>query len=89
MIIGINAGHTISSQPACGAVGYLNESDEARAVSKELINLLCRAGHIAYDCTNDIASSEAANLSYIVTLANAQKLDLFVSIHFNAGGGQG
>lgn len=89
MIIGSNAGHTMSGQPGCGAVGYLNESDEARAVSRELINLLCRAGHVVYDCTNDIASSEKDNLINIVTLANAQNMDLFISIHFNAGGGQG
>lgn len=84
MIIGVNAGHTMSGQAGCGAVGYLNESDEARAVSRELINLLCRAGHVVYDCTNDLASSEKDNLINIVTLANAQNLDLFVSIHFNA-----
>lgn len=89
MIIGVNAGHTMSGQPGCGAIGYLNESDEARAVSKKLVDLLCRAGHIVYDCTNDVASSEISNLQNICFLANAQNLDLFISIHFNAGGGKG
>ena len=89
MNIGINAGHTMSGSPGSGAVGYLNESNETRAVSKELINLLCRAGHTVYNCTNDIASNTSSNLQNICLLANAQKLDLFVSIHFNAGGGRG
>lgn len=89
MNIGINAGHTMSGQPGCGAVGYLNESNETRAVSKRLIDLLCRAGHTVYNCTNDIASSTRSNLQNICILANSQNLDLFVSIHFNAGGGNG
>lgn len=89
MIIGINAGHTISGQPGSGAIGYINESNETRIVAKKLINLLCNQGHIVYDCTNDIANSELSNLRNIVNLANSENLDLFISIHFNAGGGKG
>ena len=32
MRIGINCGHTISGTPGSGATGYLNESNETRAV---------------------------------------------------------
>ena len=89
MVIGINCGHTKSGTMGSGAVGYLNESNETRAVGYALIDILKSLGHTVYDCTNDIASSESSNLQNIGILANAQYLDLFVSIHFNAGGGQG
>lgn len=89
MIIGINCGHTVSGQPGCGATGFIDESVETRRVGKSLMALLRRAGHTVVDCTNDYANSTNANLAEIVRLANAQPLDLFVSIHFNAGGGHG
>lgn len=89
MIIGINCGHTISGQPGSGAIGYLNESDETRRVGKSLITLLRRAGHTVYDCTNDYAHTTSENLAEIVYMANKQELDLFISIHFNSGGGKG
>lgn len=46
-------------------------------------------GHTVYDCTDDYATSTSDNLNTIVAMANRQPLDLFVSIHFNSGGGQG
>ena len=46
-------------------------------------------GVTVVDCTNDYASTVSENLSRIVAMANAQPLDLFVSIHFNSGGGRG
>ncbi len=88
MRIGINCGHT-KSGIGCGAIGYLNESDEVRKVGYRLMEYLIAAGHTVVDCTNDVASSINANLKNIVALENAQDLDLFVSLHFNAGGGQG
>lgn len=89
MRIGINCGHTLSGQPGCGAVGYIDESVETRAVGKELITLLRQTGHEVYDCTDDYAVSESDNLNKIVVLANKQPLDLFLSVHFNSGGGRG
>ncbi len=89
MRIGINCGHTISGKPGSGAVGYLNESDETRAVGHALMELLRNQGHMVFDCTNDIASSESDNLKNIITLERAQQLDAFYSIHFNSGGGTG
>lgn len=89
MRIGINCGHTISGKPGSGAVGYLIESDETRAVGYALMEMLRAQGHTVIDCTNDVAASESENLKNIVTLANAQHLDAFYSIHFNSGGGTG
>lgn len=89
MRIGINCGHTVSGQPGCGAVGYIDESVETRNVGKKLISLFKQSGHTVYDCTNDYAASTSSNLAQIVELANKQPLDLFVSIHFNAGCGKG
>ena len=89
MVIGINCGHTVSGTVGCGAVGLLNESNETRRVGYALMKLFRDAGDTVIDCTNDRADTVTANLSKICNLANAQALDLFVSIHFNAGGGRG
>ena len=89
MRIGINCGHTVSGQPGCGAVGFVDESVETRNVGKKLMSLLKQAGHTVVGCTNDYAPTTSSNLSQIVGLANRQPLDLFVSIHFNSGGGHG
>lgn len=89
MKIGINCGHTVSRQPGCGAVGIIDESVETRTVGKALITKLKEMGHTVVDCTNDYASSTNENLSKICKMANAQRLDIFVSIHFNAGKGKG
>lgn len=89
MKIGINCGHTVDGQPGSGAVDYISESTETRRVGIKLEKLLSKAGHTVYDCTDDYASSENDNLNKIVAMANKQPLDLFVSIHFNSGGGRG
>lgn len=89
MIIGVNCGHTISGTIGCGAVGRIDESVETRLVGNKLIELLKAGGHTVINCTNDRASSVSENLNEICRMANAQYLDLFVSIHFNAGGGKG
>ncbi len=89
MIIGINCGHTLSGTIGGGALGILNESDETRAVGNALIDMLRRRGHTVINCTNDRASSVTENLSIICDIANAQYLDAFISLHFNAGGGTG
>ncbi len=89
MIIGVNCGHTVSGTIGSGAVGILNESDETRRVGYALMKLLREAGDTVIDCTNDRAESVTENLRKICSMANARKLDLFVSIHLNSGGGKG
>lgn len=82
MKLGINAGHTLKGAGS-GAVGILNESNETRAVVKELNALLKAGGHTVVDCTIDSASSQNAYLQKAVEYANRQDLDYFISIHFN------
>lgn len=89
MIIGINCGHTVAGSVGSGAVGFLNESDETRAVGNILIDKLRERGHTVINCTNDRAASVTENLAIICEIANAQFLDAFISIHFNSGGGTG
>ena len=52
MRIGINCGHTVSGTVGCGAVGYIDESVEARKVGYVLENLLKCAGHTAVSYTH-------------------------------------
>lgn len=89
MIVGINCGHTVSGTVGSGAVGFINESNETRNVGYRLMDYLRQKGVTVVDCTNDYASTVSENLSEIVAKANAQPLDLFVSIHFNSGNGRG
>lgn len=89
MKIGINCGHTVSGTVGCGAVGYIDESVETRNVGYALESILKNAGHTVVDCTDDYSATVNENLQKIVSKANAQPLDLFVSIHFNSGGGKG
>lgn len=88
MKIGINCGHT-KTGAGTGAVGYLVESTENRNVGYEVMKKLKALGHEVVNCTIDKASSNNAYLSRAVELANNTTLDVFVSIHFNAGGGKG
>ena len=46
MKIGVNCGHTVSGQPGCGAVGFINESDETRKVGYKLMEYLKRSNNV-------------------------------------------
>lgn len=85
MKIAINAGHTKIGS-GTGASGYLNESKETRKIAYELMKLLANTNHEVIPCVFDRSSN---NLKEVVDLANNKKVDLFVSIHLNAGKGQG
>lgn len=69
-------GHPIN----CGAFGIMSETDGNRAVGKLLIEKLKALGHIVVNCTYDTNVNELANR---VALANAQKLDYFISLHMD------
>lgn len=88
MKIGVNCGHT-KTGAGSGAVGFISESAETRKVGNKLMELLKNNGHTVVNCTVDTASTQNEYLKKSVLLANAQDLDLFLSIHFNAGGGKG
>lgn len=87
MRINIHAGHNPDSKVACGAVGIIKESTEARAVKSLLIGYLRQAGHTVYDCTCDNGTSQSDILNKIIAKCNAHTVDLDVSIHFNSGAG--
>lgn len=85
MRINVHAGHNPDGKVACGAVGIIRESTEARNVKNEVIRLLTALGHEVYDCTVDNGTSASNVLTNIVKKCNAHAVDLDVSIHFNAG----
>lgn len=86
--IGVNDGHTISG-PGSGAIGKIIESKATREVGNLVRQLIKERGHNPINCTIDYASSANNALDLIVKQADRQDLDWFISIHFNAGGGNG
>ena len=88
MRINIHAGHNPDGMTACGAIGYIKESTEARAVKDRIMKRLTAMGHDVYDCTCRNGSSQNDVLRKIVAACNAHDVDLDISIHFNAGGNQ-
>ena len=89
MIIGVDKGHTVQNGGVCGACGLLKESVENRPVGNKVIEKLRILGHTVIDCSCDYSKDRDEQLATIVKKANAQKLDLFLSLHLNAGGGTG
>ena len=87
MKINVSAGHNPDGKIACGAVGLLKESTEARRVANEVVRLLKEQGHTVYNCTCDNGTSQGDVLKKIVAKCNQHSVDLDVSIHFNAGAG--
>ena len=88
MNIGVNDGHTISGFGS-GAIGIISEDQHTRLVGAEVRRLIKSYGHNAINCTVNYANSVNQSLSLIMDQANRMDLDWFISIHFNAGGGQG
>lgn len=86
MVIGIDMGHSLSGA-GTGAVGIAKEVDKNREVGKMLIARLQEKGHTVVNCTVDSASSANSQLQGIAKKANAQKLDVFVSLHLNSYNG--
>ena len=85
MRINVHAGHNPDGKVACGAIGIIQESTEARKVKDEAIRLLTALGHTVYDCTVDNGTSANNVLTSIVKKCNTHEVDLDVSIHFNSG----
>ena len=82
MIINVHGGHNARVPGACGLI---NEVTEDRKVKDLVLDKLRSLGHTVYDCTDDVGTSQSANLANIVAKCNSHGADLDVSIHFNAG----
>lgn len=85
MHIAIAGGH---SAYARGASGYLDEYDCDRAFVAQLIPAFESQGWYVTDCSND-ADSVNGELAEECRIANGSGADLFIAVHFNAGGGTG
>ena len=85
MRINIHAGHNPDGMAACGAVGLIRESTEARAVKDRVMAQLTAMGHTVHDCTCNNGTGKEDVLKRIVAACNSHEVDLDVSIHFNAG----
>ena len=73
-------------------VGGFSESEYDRALGNKIIDLLRANGHEVIDVTVDNGnqfSNMYGSLSARTSKANANGVDLYISIHFNAGGGRG
>ncbi len=89
MRIGIDYGHTLRGYDT-GAVGNgLKEQDITREVGKIVTSKLRILGHTVIECAIDSTNSVSESLSYRVNKANSNNVDLFISLHVNAGGGKG
>lgn len=87
MRINVHAGHNADGRTACGAIGFIRESTEARRVKDAVAWMLRQQGHTVYDCTVDDAAGVSANLREIVAKCNTRDVDLDISVHFNSGVG--
>lgn len=85
MHIAIAGGH---SAYARGASGYIDEYDCDRAFVARLVRAFDNQGWGVTDCSND-ADGVGEELYEECRLANASGADLFIAVHFNAGGGSG
>lgn len=66
MVINVHAGHNPDGKVACGAIGIIRESTEARNVKNEVIRQLKALGHTVYDCTVENGTSASNVLCNIV-----------------------
>ena len=76
----ISAGHTLTGK-GTGAVGFINESQENRVLSKFIVEYLKKLGHeVDYHEVNN--GSDYINQQ--AKKANSKNYDLVVQIHFNS-----
>lgn len=84
----VHGGHNPSGKIACGASDYIDESKEARIITKKVVRLLKKNGIKAYDCTVNNGKSQTDVLRKICAKCNAKKRDIDISIHFNSSNHQ-
>ena len=84
-VVTVHAGHNPSGKIACGASDYIDESTEARYITKKVVALLKKGGIKATNCTVSDGVSQKSVLTKICNKCEAvSNVDLNVSIHFNA-----
>ncbi|HEY9801366.1 MAG TPA: N-acetylmuramoyl-L-alanine amidase [Leptolyngbyaceae cyanobacterium] len=86
MRYGIDIGH--NCPPDTGARGIKVEDNLTLDVGNRVMSKLKALGHEVISCKPDRASSVKDSLSQRCNRANASKVEVFVSIHFNAFNGQ-
>lgn len=79
-----HAGHNPDGKVACGAVGFVKESTEARAINNLVISKMRSLGHTMYDCTVNDGTSQNDVLKKIVAKCNSHDAEVVISIHLNA-----
>lgn len=85
---GIDIGHNYPPVDT-GAVGIRKEDELNKEVGDLVIEKLKLLKHEVVYCTPTYASSLSDSLYRRINKANEEKVDIYVSIHFNAGGGRG
>lgn len=84
---GIDMGH--NNPYDTGASAYKNEDNLIKQVGEKVIRNLVDLGYTVINCTPKTAVSLNDSLFQRVKAANDNNVDVFVSIHFNSGGGTG
>jgi N-acetylmuramoyl-L-alanine amidase len=83
MKFGIDIGHNCPPHDT-GASGIKQEDLLTKEVGNKVITKLTALGHTVINCTPSSATSVSNSLQQRVNKANSNKVDIFVSIHFNA-----
>ena len=82
----VHAGHNPSGKIACGASDLLDESTEARYITKKVIKLLQKNGIKSVNCTVNNGKNQTDVLQKICAKCNAiADADLHISVHLNSG----
>ena len=77
----VSAGHTLNPNKGCGAVGFINESQENRVLAKFVVEYLKKLGHkVDYHEVN----SGSDYIEQQAKKANSKNYDVVVQIHFNS-----
>ncbi|MVX66576.1 LysM peptidoglycan-binding domain-containing protein [Clostridium chromiireducens] len=85
--IAIDFGHNVNFD--IGAVGIRKEDELNKLVGETLIEKFRGAGINVVNCTPSNATSLYDSLNQRCIVANNSNADFFISIHHNAGGGEG
>ena len=80
MKINVHGGH---NRNVPGIISYLDEVTEDRKIAKEVISLIKKEGHTAYNCTDDSGRTQISILKNICKKCNAHTVDLDASVHLN------